>query len=297
MKNKFDRLFRYVRVSAIMIASTFLLLSFAACGDSGPDLVGEWITEDGDILTFNEDGSLVVYEDEGSYALDGTELTLSDSTGETRVFEVVTDGEAVSLQESDGYLWMRMYPKRVLTRSQLLGDWAQDPESFSARQFTFNDDDTFVYEDNWSDEQGEWQLSENGELTLDYGWGDTETLQPVAMNDLMFLIDVDNYAGNPFSRVDQVASTNSTSEAREQSTNDWDDILDTYEDYIDMLVEANEKYQDDPGDMSAFTDLQNATTQLLTLNDQLADARGDMTTAQAQRFSDIAMEAAEAMSP
>jgi hypothetical protein len=279
------------------MVSTLLLLSFVACGDSGPDVVGEWITDDGDSLAFGEDGSLVVYGEEGSYTLDGTELTLSDPTGETRVFEVVMDGEAMSLQEADGYVWMRMYPKRFLTRSQLLGDWAQDPDSFSARQFTFNDDDTFVYEDNWSDEQGTWELAETGELTLDYGWGDTETVQPVAMNDLMFLIDADMYAGNPFSRVEPVVSTNSTSQVQEASTNDWDEILDTYEAYIDILVDANAKYQDDPNDMSALTDLQDATTQLLTLTDQLENARGDMTTAQAQRFSNIAMDAAEAMSP
>lgn len=38
MKNKFDHLFQYVRVPAIMVASTLLLLSLAACGDSGPDM-------------------------------------------------------------------------------------------------------------------------------------------------------------------------------------------------------------------------------------------------------------------
>ena len=78
-------------------------------------------------------------------------------------------------------------------------------------------------------------------------------------------------------------------EGREQNkivtTNDWDKVLDTYEDYVDRYIACMKKVA--AGDMSAMTQYAKLLEKAEELDEQLESASGSMTAKQVSRYTRI----------
>lgn len=76
-----------------------------------------------------------------------------------------------------------------------------------------------------------------------------------------------------------VASTESS------STDEWDAVLDDYEDYYDQYIKLLEKAKD--GDISAMTEYVEMLEKAQSLGEKLSKAQGDLTAKQVSRFMKI----------
>lgn len=87
----------------------------------------------------------------------------------------------------------------------------------------------------------------------------------------------------------------SSSEGGNISSEEVDDMLDSYDDYMDSYVSLAKKMQDDPSNseiMSEYTEYMKKATDLA---DKLEKCKGDMSTKQIQRMMKIQSRMAEAM--
>ncbi len=73
----------------------------------------------------------------------------------------------------------------------------------------------------------------------------------------------------------------------------WDEILDRYERIVDDYVRLYKKSKS--GDMSAAVEMASLASDYASLSDEIEDARGSMTTAQANRFANIQRRMLNAM--
>jgi len=189
---------------AALATLTVLVLSLAmlvGCG-GGPSVEGEWVTEDGEILIFGDEGALLAIGEEATYELDGSEMTITDSTGTTRTFTVEQEEDSLKLLEGE-HPWLELERKVVWSEDELVAGWAQDPESFSGKQYVFQNDGTFLFSDNWGSDAGTWEYTEDGKLALtEDGRDEAFTFDPVRVGDQLYLVDEDYYPGNPFERVE-----------------------------------------------------------------------------------------------
>lgn len=78
------------------------------------------------------------------------------------------------------------------------------------------------------------------------------------------------------------------------ASSDWDKVLDEYEKYVDQLIETYKKAMS--GDMAAMTEYANLAAKSQKLCSQLEKAKGDMNTAQMQRYLKILKKMTDAMS-
>lgn len=76
--------------------------------------------------------------------------------------------------------------------------------------------------------------------------------------------------------------------------NDYDRVLDEYEDVVEAMEAAAEKLEADATDATALTDLTNANLESVQLAQELQTAQGEMTSDQVSRLSDLANRAAQA---
>ena len=82
---------------------------------------------------------------------------------------------------------------------------------------------------------------------------------------------------------DNISSGSSSSS--NSSSNDWDEILDEYESYVDTMVSLYKKIQ--AGDESAIVEYTEALQDAQSLSNKLATAKNTMTSAQVKRYTQI----------
>jgi hypothetical protein len=70
------------------------------------------------------------------------------------------------------------------------------------------------------------------------------------------------------------------------SSEDWDAILDSYENYMDQYIEVLKKVN--AGDAAAYSEMMSLMQECNELNEKLASASDNMSVAQATRFQKIA---------
>ncbi len=108
-----------------------------------------------------------------------------------------------------------------------------------------------------------------------------------------------NVENKPVSfRITSAVSSNDYSEAVSEtstatSQNDWDAVLDEYEEYIDKYLKLYKKAQ--AGDVSAATEYASLLEKAQSLSEKLSNASGDLTPAQASRFAKLQQKIANAM--
>ena len=85
---------------------------------------------------------------------------------------------------------------------------------------------------------------------------------------------------------EETASTSS-------SSNDFDEVLDSYEEYVDKYVSYMKKAQN--GDMSALAEYPALMEKAQELNKKIENSKGEMTTAQITRYTQITSKMATAM--
>ena len=81
--------------------------------------------------------------------------------------------------------------------------------------------------------------------------------------------------------------------AASSSSNNWDTLLDEYEQYCNKLASMSKKAL--AGDVSVMTEYSSALDQAQRLSDKLENAQGEMTPAQVARLNKIAAKMAQSM--
>lgn len=76
-------------------------------------------------------------------------------------------------------------------------------------------------------------------------------------------------------------------------SNNWDSVLDEYEQYCDKLASMSKKAM--AGDMTVMTEYSSALEQAQSLSDKLENAQGEMTPAQVARLNKIAAKMTQSM--
>lgn len=92
---------------------------------------------------------------------------------------------------------------------------------------------------------------------------------------------------------EEVAEADVVAPESESSGEDWDTILDKYEQYCNKVVAIAKKVK--AGDVSAMTEYASALESAEELQKKLDNAKNDMTAAQAARLSKIAAKMSSAM--
>ena len=95
------------------------------------------------------------------------------------------------------------------------------------------------------------------------------------------------------SRDTSASATNETINETESSSNDWDAVLDEYEDYIDKYIEFYKKAK--AGDMSAATEYASMLESAQSLAEKLSNAQSELTPTQASRFMKLQQKLTKAM--
>lgn len=91
--------------------------------------------------------------------------------------------------------------------------------------------------------------------------------------------DDEEIIGGGEEEAEAVESTSSSSD------NEWDSILDEYEEYVNKLASISKKAKS--GDASAMAEMSTISADCLSLGDKLANAKSSMTSAQAARYTRI----------
>lgn len=89
-------------------------------------------------------------------------------------------------------------------------------------------------------------------------------------------------------------SSGSANESISSRNNDWDEILDEYENYINNYIRLAKKAAS--GDVSAVTDMASMLESAQSFSDKLEDAEGDLTEAQLSRYTKLMNKFANAAS-
>lgn len=91
---------------------------------------------------------------------------------------------------------------------------------------------------------------------------------------------------------DDATSNSSTSEVSTTSDNNWDSVIDDYEEFIDNYIVLLKKAK--AGDASAMTEYASMLANAQNLQGKLSNAQSSLSTAQAARFSKIMTKMASA---
>lgn len=86
---------------------------------------------------------------------------------------------------------------------------------------------------------------------------------------------------------------NAKSDVSVVAGDDWDDLLDEYEKYVNKYIEVYKKAM--AGDASAMAEYAELAAQAQKLAKQIEKAKGDMTSAQLQRYTKITAKMASAL--
>lgn len=90
----------------------------------------------------------------------------------------------------------------------------------------------------------------------------------------------------------QVKAENLSNEITIQVANDWDDLLDEYEEYVDQYIKTLKKAME--GDMSALSEYAALAEKAQKLANKIEKAKGEMSTSQLQRYAKITQKMASA---
>lgn len=76
------------------------------------------------------------------------------------------------------------------------------------------------------------------------------------------------------------------------ASNDWDNVLDEYEEFVDSYIKLLKKSQS--GDMNAINEYASYMEKANSLSEKLAEANDDLTPSQLARYQKITMKMAQA---
>lgn len=94
--------------------------------------------------------------------------------------------------------------------------------------------------------------------------------------------------------ISEISTEESTEDNSSSSSEDYDAVLDEYEEYTNKLSSMLKKVE--AGDMSAYADYMGLVKSMTSLDKKLANAKKEMTTAQAARFLRIQAKYLKALS-
>lgn len=94
--------------------------------------------------------------------------------------------------------------------------------------------------------------------------------------------------------ISEISTEESTEDNSSSSSEDYDAVLDEYEEYTNKLSSMLKKVE--AGDMSAYADYMGLVKSMTSLDKKLANAKKEMTTAQAARFLRIQTKYLKALS-
>lgn len=89
------------------------------------------------------------------------------------------------------------------------------------------------------------------------------------------------------------AVVSNDSETSISASNQWDDLLDEFEKYVDQYIKVYKKAM--AGDMSAMTEYVKLAEKAQKLSDQLAKAQGSMSASQTARYLKIVQKMSNVM--
>lgn len=92
--------------------------------------------------------------------------------------------------------------------------------------------------------------------------------------------------------IDMEEVTDEPAEEVSSSSADWDDVLDSYENYVDKYITLAKKVQ--AGDMSAMAEYTSLMEEAQELGERLDGAKGEMSASQMARYNKITMKMATA---
>lgn len=92
--------------------------------------------------------------------------------------------------------------------------------------------------------------------------------------------------------IDMEEVTDEPAEEVSSSSADWDDVLDSYENYVDKYITLAKKVA--AGDMSAMAEYTSLMEEAQELGDRLDGAKGEMSASQMARYNKITMKMATA---
>ena len=92
----------------------------------------------------------------------------------------------------------------------------------------------------------------------------------------------------------EISTEEATEDNSSSSSEDYDAVLDEYEEYTNKLLSMLKKVE--AGDMSAYADYMGLVESMTSLDKKLANAKKEMTTAQAARFLRIQAKYLKALS-
>ena len=94
--------------------------------------------------------------------------------------------------------------------------------------------------------------------------------------------------------ISEISTEEATEDNSSSSSEDYDAVLDEYEEYTNKLLSMLKKVE--AGDMSAYADYMGLVESRTSLDRKLANAKKEMTTAQAARFLRIQAKYLKALS-
>ena len=94
--------------------------------------------------------------------------------------------------------------------------------------------------------------------------------------------------------ISEISTEEATEDNSSSSSEDYDAILDEYEEYTNKLSSMLKKVE--AGDMSAYADYMGLVKSMTSFDKKLANAKKEMTTAQAARFLRIQAKYLKALS-
>ena len=138
--------------------------------------------------------------------------------------------------------------------------------------------------------------SEDVETLMKLNEGETGTLKikinienkPVKFRILSSMKESTNSDADNTDETETISSSDSNT-----SSNDWDAVLDEYEDYIDKYIEFYKKAK--AGDMSAATEYASMLESAQSLAEKLSNAQSELTPTQASRFMKLQQKLTKAM--
>lgn len=92
--------------------------------------------------------------------------------------------------------------------------------------------------------------------------------------------------------IDMEEVTDEPAEEVSSSSADWDDVLDSYENYVDKYITLAKKVA--AGDMSAMAEYTSLMEEAQELGERLDGAKGEMSASQMARYNKITMKMATA---
>lgn len=236
------------------------------------------------------------------YTINGDTLFFSDADNSKLIIDFgygvesfslmdVTTRDAVSFKKADD-------------RAKICGSWSANIDGWTCG-FNFKNDGRYVMTAFGRSKSGKWTFND-GKMTIDGSNPDKVNIKDInaftipggywtrqtvsSPKSVSFLFDEDNQVGDP---VEKSKSYKSSSSSSSNGSEDWDSVLDEYEEFVDDYVKLYKKAQ--AGDMSAMTEYVTVLEDAQSLSNKLENASSDLSSSQLNRYQKILNKMMSAM--